>query len=94
VASYSSIIHRLSRGVTRSTWCHTGIPPDDLGSKVYAWCRERCQRLGIVVDAGEDLPEMVTVVVTIITEAQMTLDAKHPLAGQDLIFDIMLGEIL
>src|SRR5215467_2746255 len=36
----------------------------------------------------------VTVVVTTITETQVTLDANHPLAGQDLIFDIMLLEIL
>jgi len=36
----------------------------------------------------------ITVVVTAITETQVTLDANHPLAGQDLIFDIMLVEIL
>ena len=35
----------------------------------------------------------VTVVVTTMTETQVTLDANHPLAGQDLIFDIMLVEI-
>jgi peptidylprolyl isomerase len=36
----------------------------------------------------------VTVVVTTITETQVTLDANHPLAGQDLIFDLMLVEVL
>jgi peptidylprolyl isomerase len=36
----------------------------------------------------------ITVVITTITETQVTLDANHPLAGQDLIFDIMLVEIL
>jgi peptidylprolyl isomerase len=36
----------------------------------------------------------INVVVTTITETQVTLDANHPLAGQDLIFDIMLIEIL
>jgi peptidylprolyl isomerase len=35
----------------------------------------------------------VTVVVTTITETQEALDANHPLAGQDLIFDILLVEI-
>jgi peptidylprolyl isomerase len=36
----------------------------------------------------------VTVVVTTITETQVTLDANHPLAGNDLIFDIIRVEIL
>jgi peptidylprolyl isomerase len=36
----------------------------------------------------------ITVVVTTITETEVTLDANHPLAGQELIFDIMLVEIL
>jgi len=36
----------------------------------------------------------VTVVVTTMTETQVTLDANHPLAGHDLIFDIILVEIL
>ena len=31
VASYSSIIHRLSRGVTRSTRCHTACPASRSG---------------------------------------------------------------
>jgi FKBP-type peptidyl-prolyl cis-trans isomerase 2 len=36
----------------------------------------------------------ITVIVTTLTETQVTLDANHPLAGRDLIFDIMLVEIL
>ena len=36
----------------------------------------------------------INVVVTTITETQVTLDANHPLAGQDLIFDLILVEIL
>ena len=48
------------------------------------------QRLHMTRQDGSTL----TVVVTAVTEAQVTLDANHPLAGQDLIFDITLVEIV
>ncbi len=35
----------------------------------------------------------VTVIVAAVTETEVTLDANHPLAGQDLIFDITLVEL-
>ncbi len=35
----------------------------------------------------------VTVIVTAITETEVTLDANHPLAGHDLIFEITLVEL-
>src|SRR5215510_12369939 len=48
------------------------------------------QRLHLTRQDGSTL----TVVVTAMTEVQVTLDANHPLAGQDLIFDITLVEIM
>lgn len=48
------------------------------------------QRLHMTRQDGSTL----TVVVTAVTAVQVTLDANHPLAGQDLIFDITLVEIM
>lgn len=48
------------------------------------------QRLQMTQPSGEGVP----VVVTEVTEAQVLLDANHPLAGQDLIFDITLVAIV
>ena len=48
------------------------------------------QRLHMTRQDGSELAAVVTAV----TEAQVTLDANHPLAGRDLIFDITLVEIL
>ena len=36
----------------------------------------------------------LSVMITTVTETQVTLDANHPLAGQDLIFDITLVDIV
>jgi len=36
---------------------------------------------------------LVQVMVTDVTGDQVTLDANHPLAGKDLIFDLTLVEI-
>ncbi len=38
--------------------------------------------------------QIINVTVTDISESTVTLDANHPLAGKDLIFDIQLVEIL
>lgn len=41
---------------------------------------------------GEDKKAVVTVIA--VTESGVTVDANHPLAGQDLIFDLELVEIV
>jgi peptidylprolyl isomerase len=48
------------------------------------------QRLQMTQNDGSPVP----VVVTAVTEANITLDANHPLAGQELIFDITLVAIV
>jgi peptidylprolyl isomerase len=48
------------------------------------------QRLQMTQPNGGTVP----VVVTAVTTSEVTLDANHPLAGQDLIFDITLVAIV
>ena len=47
------------------------------------------QLMQVSQSSGENIP----VVVTDISESQVTLDANHPLAGQELTFEIQLVEI-
>ncbi len=47
------------------------------------------QQLQIRQKSGEAIP----VIVTDVSNSKVTLDANHPLAGQDLTFDIRLVEI-
>jgi peptidylprolyl isomerase len=47
------------------------------------------QQLQIQQPSGQAIP----VVITEISDAEITLDANHPLAGEDLTFDIQLVEI-
>jgi peptidylprolyl isomerase len=57
--------------------------PDDLEPKVDQMLQVRQQD-----------GQTYTVRVTDVSESKVTLDANHPLAGQDLTFDIQLSEIV
>jgi peptidylprolyl isomerase len=46
-------------------------------------------RLEVTQEDGKEFP----VIITEVTDSHVTLDANHPLAGRDLIFDIRLMEI-
>jgi peptidylprolyl isomerase len=48
------------------------------------------QQMEVILQDGTAMPVMVIEV----TDTTVTLDANHPLAGQDLTFDITLVEIL
>lgn len=48
------------------------------------------QHLEVVLQDGSSMPVLITEV----TDSTITIDANHPLAGQDLTFDIRLVEIV
>jgi len=49
--------------------------------------------LGLELELKQENGESVFVVVTNVSDEEITLDANHPLAGKDLTFDIQLMEI-
>jgi FKBP-type peptidyl-prolyl cis-trans isomerase 2 len=51
---------------------------------------EENQQLHLSAEDGSQIP----VVITNVTEDSITLDANHPLAGENLIFDLTLVEIV
>jgi len=51
-------------------------------------------QLAMELDVHQADGKVYPVIVTGITDSGVTLDANHPLAGKDLVFDIVLIEIL
>jgi len=49
--------------------------------------------VGQILQLKRDDGMLIQVMVTDVTDDQVTLDANHPLAGKDLIFDLKLVEI-
>ncbi|KUK43810.1 MAG: peptidylprolyl isomerase [Methanothrix sp.] len=50
--------------------------------------------VGQILQVGSSQDQMLQVVVTEVTEESVVLDANHPLAGMDLVFEIELLEIV
>jgi FKBP-type peptidyl-prolyl cis-trans isomerase 2 len=50
--------------------------------------------IGAQLQVTQDEGQEIVVSITQITETHVTLDANHPLAGKDLVFEIKLVEIL
>ena len=51
-------------------------------------------QVGQRLQMGQDKEQPMLVEVTDVTEANITLDANHPLAGKEVLFDIELLEII
>ena len=51
-------------------------------------------QVGQVLQIGQSQDQMIQVVVAEVTEESVILDANHPLAGIDLVFEIELVEIV
>lgn len=52
-----------------------------------------CIEVGQMLQISQSNGQAIPVVVTEVSDSQITLDANHPLAGQELIFDIQLIQI-
>ncbi|MCX7596759.1 MAG: FKBP-type peptidyl-prolyl cis-trans isomerase, partial [Fischerella sp.] len=50
-------------------------------------------KVGQLLQISQNSGQVIPVIVTNVSDSQVTLDANHPLAGQELIFDIQLVEI-
>ena len=50
-------------------------------------------KVGQRLQLGQDKEQQMIVEVTDVSESSITLDANHPLAGEELLFDIELVEI-
>jgi FKBP-type peptidyl-prolyl cis-trans isomerase 2 len=50
--------------------------------------------IGLQLSLRQDDGQVVMVTVTQLSESTVTLDANHPLAGKNLIFDVQLVEII
>jgi len=49
--------------------------------------------VGVQLQLNQGSDELIPVIITEVTEAEVTLDANHPLAGENLTFDIQLVAI-
>jgi peptidylprolyl isomerase len=49
--------------------------------------------VGVQLEIRQSSGGSIPVIITDVTESEVTLDANHPLAGEDLTFDIQLMEI-
>jgi len=50
-------------------------------------------KVGQRIEASQQNGQKVVVTITAVNESDVTIDANHPLAGQDLTFDLKLVEI-
>jgi len=50
--------------------------------------------VGQAIQIGESHDKMLQVTVTEVTDSKVVLDANHPLAGKNLVFEIKLLEIV
>lgn len=51
-------------------------------------------KVGMQLGANTQNGQQLTLTVTDIGDSEVTLDANHPLAGQDLVFDVELVEVV
>lgn len=72
-----------------------GPYPEDLAAKVGSGSidPELGPKVGQTVDVSQRNGHTIVATIPVVMESGVTVDANHPLAGQDLTFDLELVEI-
>ena len=90
-----------SNGAHVPTYCDDAIPKYGERDEKLIWNVDKSQlpadldpQKGQMLQSVQEDGTRINVKVTDVTDTNVTLDANHPLAGEDLVFEVELMEIV